>query len=206
MNAQNSTLPAGNGVDFRRDLVALIPFLRAFAHSLCHNRHQGEDLAQDTLVKAWKAQARFELGTNLKAWVFTILRNEYYSQRRRSWRQTHWDEIESAKIAAPPDLQYWSLALSDTENALQQLPDLQREAVILVAAGGVSYDDAAEICNVPVGTVKSRVARGRAALFEMMEGKRKLPRRSSRPGTASDDILAQLSALTSVGAHSSAHM
>jgi RNA polymerase sigma-70 factor, ECF subfamily len=156
--------------DFQRDLVSLIPHLRAFARSLCRQYELGEDLAQEALAKAWRARDRFEPGTNLKAWLFTIVRNEYYSHGRRAWRQTRWNEANAERQAAPADPQLWSLELSDTANALRELPDVQREALVLVGAGGFSYEDAAKICGAPTGTVKSRVARGRAALIEILDG------------------------------------
>jgi RNA polymerase sigma-70 factor (ECF subfamily) len=191
---------------FQRDIIALIPHLRAFARSLCRQPTMSEDLAQEVLAKAWRSRERFEAGTNLKAWLFTILRNEYYSQRRRSWRESHWDEVKAARIAAPPDLQLWSLELSDTVNAMRELPDHQREALVLVAAGGVSYEDAAAICGVPVGTVKSRVARGRTGLMNKLSGCKKIVRNKAvRPAGAMDDILAQLSALTPAGAPCAAY-
>ena len=165
-----------------------------------------EDLAQEALIRAWRSRERFQRGTNLKAWLFTILRNEYYSQNRRTWRQSQWDEAKATRIAAPPDLQLWSLELSDTVNAMRELPDHQREALVLVTAGGVSYEEAAAICDVPVGTVKSRVARGRTALMAKLSGSEKIVRTQVvRPAGAMDDILAQLSALTSAGAPCAAY-
>src|SRR5450432_3422569 len=87
---------------FQRDLLALIPHLRAFARKLCGHRELAEDLVQDTLTKAWAARERFELGTNMKAWLFTILRHELYSHGRRAWRQVHWDEDKGETIPRPP--------------------------------------------------------------------------------------------------------
>lgn len=192
------------GDQFRQDILALIPHLRAFARNLCHGADMAEDLAQEALVKAWRSQHYFEPGTNLKAWLFTILRNEFYSQRRRSWRQTHWDEVKAGRIATPPDPQFWALQLSDTERGLRDLPDGQREALVLVAAAGFSYEEAAEICGTAVGTVKSRVARGRLALADILDGKRKLAE-PARRADASDTILAQLHALTPAGAPCAAY-
>jgi RNA polymerase sigma-70 factor (ECF subfamily) len=191
--------------EFQKDLIALIPFLRAFARSMCLQRDRGDDLAQDTLAKAWKARASFQAGSNLKAWLFTILRNEYYSQQRRRWRQTQWDQVKGENIAAPPDSQYWSMALGDAAQALRELPDTQREALVLVAAGGHSYEEAAIICNAPVGTIKSRVARGRAALLQLVDGDLQRPRRNARATLVPDDILAQLSAFTPALPPSAAH-
>jgi RNA polymerase sigma-70 factor (ECF subfamily) len=184
---------------FRRDLLLLIPQLRAFARSLCTHRELAEDMAQSTLAKAWQAHTAFKPGTNLRAWLFTILRNEFYTYRRRSWRQSHWDEIKGGLIATPAEPQHWALELSDATRGLRELPDGQRESLILVAAAGFSYDEAAEICGVPVGTIKSRVARGRLALADMLAGAHKFQKPSLRTDS-SNDILAQLAALTPAGA------
>ncbi len=181
---------------FQRELVALIPFLRAMSGMRCRNRAMAEDIAQDTLAKAWRARDSFEPGTNLKAWLFTILRNEFLSQQRRAWREVAWDPALGEQIAVPAHEQEWAVELSDTARALGELPECQRDALILVAAGGFTYKDAAEICGTPEGTVKSRLARGRTALLEILDGSAKLPRRASlRAINAADDILGQLSAL-----------
>lgn len=183
--------------DFQKDLVALIPFLRAFSRSLCRSKEIAEDMAQEALVKAWRARDRFEPGSNLKAWLFTILRHEFYSHRRRVWREMPWDEELSLLIASPPKEQEWAMELSDTARALDALPKPQREAVILVVAGGFTYSDAGKICSTAEGSMKSRVARGRATLSSMLDGDRQLPPRSplrTRPGF--EAILSQLAALT----------
>lgn len=205
LQQQQHKKPRQNPDDqFRQDILALVPHLRAFARNLCHGADMAEDLAQEALVKAWRSQHYFEPGTNLKAWLFTILRNEFYSQRRRSWRQTHWDEVKAGRIATPPDPQFWALQLSDTERGLRDLPDGQREALVLVAAAGFSYEEAAEICGTAVGTIKSRVARGRLALTDILDGKRKFVE-PARRANASDTILAQLHALTPAGAPRAAY-
>jgi RNA polymerase sigma-70 factor, ECF subfamily len=188
---------------FQRDLLALIPHLRAFARKLCGHRELAEDLVQDTLTNAWAARARFEPGTNMKAWLFTILRHELYSHGRRAWRQVHWDADKGERIPAPGNQQLWAAELSDTAHVLHGLPDRQRDAVILVSAGGFSYDEAAEICGVPTGTMKSRVARGRTAMAATLSGDVPLKRHVLN-GTPSEDILAQLSALTPAGARRAA--
>ncbi len=199
-------LPHSTAPQFQRDLLALIPHLRAFSHSLCRRRDLGEDLAQDALAKAWRSRGSFDPGTNLKAWLFTILRNEFYSQKRRAWRQTDWDEAKGHRIAGAPDAQLWSLALSDTAHALRELPEGQREALILIAAGGFSYEDAANICGTKVGTMKSRVARGRQALLNMLDGKDRFTRCASvSHDGGSHDILAQLNALTPADTRGAAH-
>lgn len=181
---------------FRRDLIALAPHLRNFARSLCRDRELAEDLAQGALVNAWRSRDRFEAGSNLKAWLFKILRNEFYSYRRRSWRQVRWDEEKGLRITTPTEPQYWAVELTDVTRGLNELPAGQREALILVGAGGFSYEEIAVLRAVPVGTVKSRVARGRLALTEMMGGDRKF----QRPATHTDRsnaIPAQLTVLTS---------
>jgi RNA polymerase sigma-70 factor (ECF subfamily) len=182
-------------------MIALIPYLRAFAGALCRSRDLADDLAQETLVKAWRAKDRFEPGTNLKAWLFTILRNELYSRRRRDWRQSHWDEGAAERIAAPPDAQVWTLELCDTAQALHNLPTDQREALVLVGAAGFSYQEAADICGTPLGTIKSRVARARIALLDIVDGNKPLTRLASVRQTGGfDDILAQMATIMPVDA------
>ena len=182
--------------DFRTELLGLIPFLRAFARSLCGNQETADDLAQETLVKAWQSRETFIPGTNLKAWLFTILRNQFYSDRRRAWRQAPWDQEAAERIPGGGSDQSWAAELSDTARALRCLSDEQREALILVGAGGFSYEDAARICSCAVGTVKSRVARARKALIAILEGEDKLPS-IPRPdeGDAAREIMAQLDRL-----------
>ena len=184
--------------DFKSELLALIPFLRAFARSLTGNQEAADDLAQETLVKAWQSRSSFIPGTNLKAWLFTILRNQFYSDRRRAWRQAPWDQDAAERMPGTSQDQNWAADLSDTTRALKLLPDEQREALILVGAGGFSYMDAAAIVKCNVGTVKSRVARARKALLAILESQDSLPSRT-RPteGEAARDIMAQLDALAS---------
>lgn len=182
---------------FKADLLDLIPFLRAFARSLCGNQETADDLAQETLVKAWQARNMFAPGTNLKAWLFTILRNQFYSDRRRAWRQAPWDQDAAERIPGSSAEQSWAAELSDTARALSQLSDEQREALILVGAGGFSYEDAAAICHCAVGTVKSRVARARKSLLSLLEGEEPLPpsAQTGDAGDAAKEILAQLDRL-----------
>ena len=179
---------------FKNDLLELIPFLRAFARSLCGNPDTADDLAQETLVKAWQSRAMFAPGTNLKAWLFTILRNQFYSDRRRAWRQAPWDQDAAERIPGAAEEQAWAAELSDTARALATLSAEQREALILVGAGGFSYEAAAHICNCAVGTVKSRVARARKTLISMLDGKDPLPGAGAE-GDAANDIMAQLDRL-----------
>jgi len=183
--------------EFEAGLRRYMSFLRSFAHSLSGNRELAEDLAQGALTKAWQCRDSFTPGTNLKAWLCTILRNEFISHRRRAWRQVPWDTELVAGIAAPPGEHQWAADLSDAVRAMHDLPDTQREALILVGAAGFSYEDAAGLANSAVGTIKSRVARARRALKQNLDGSfRPLPVKS-RPakGNAINALLAQISHL-----------
>ena len=199
LNKHNTTESgvADSSSNFQRELIALIPQLRAFSRMLCGGRAIAEDMAQEALVKAWQSRASFEPGSNLKAWLFTILRNAYYSHTRRSWRETHWDADAGEHIPGPGNVQESSIDLCDTTRALGELPRGQREALILVGAGGFSYQDAAKVCGTVAGTVKSRVSRGRAALLDILDGHKSMPPRLSLgPDDSATNVLAQLSALT----------
>ena len=154
---------------FKVDLLGAIPSLRAFAVSLSQNSDKADDLVQETLVKAWDKHESFQPGTNLKAWLFTILRNEFYSQMRKRGREVQdSDGIMTARLAVHP-AQHGMLDLEDFRGALEQLPEDQREAIILIGASGFSYEEAAEICNCAVGTIKSRVSRARNRLQEILK-------------------------------------
>ncbi len=154
--------------EFRTQLLATIPGLRAFGIALVGNSERADDLVQETLTKAWAHQSDFELGTNLKAWLFTILRNEFYSQMRRKRREIEdVDAKYSSQLAVLPE-QHGHLDMADMRAALNQLPSDQREALLLVATSGFSYEETAEICNVAVGTIKSRVNRARVRLSEIL--------------------------------------
>jgi len=157
------------GQQFKAELIALIPHLRAFARSLCDNPSMADDIAQDTMLKAWKARDSFKPNTNMKAWAFTILRNHYYSEKRRDWRVKSLDPVIAETTLVTEDTTSKQIELLAMHNALQQLPDEQREAVVLVGAGGLSYEEAALVCGCAVGTIKSRVSRGRKALEQLME-------------------------------------
>ena len=162
--------------DFKTQLAQVIPHLRAFGRSLSGNRDLADDLVQETLLKAWAARQRFQAGTNMRAWTFIILRNLFLSQMRRARFKGEWDEITAAKLLAAPASQDRHVELGDMQRALLHLPQPQREALILVGAGGFAYEEAAEICGCAVGTIKSRVARGRVAL-EALLSDGKLPSR-----------------------------
>ncbi|MEO8723052.1 MAG: sigma-70 family RNA polymerase sigma factor [Sphingobium sp.] len=168
--------------DFKRELAGVIPHLRAFGRSLSGNRDLADDLVQETLLKAWAARVRFQAGSNMRAWTFIILRNHFLSQVRRSRFHGEWDDLVADRLLAAPAGQDKQMELADMQRALMQLPPAQREALILVGAGGFSYEEAAEICNVAIGTIKSRVARGRTAIVELLESGT-LPRRSEQPSS-----------------------
>jgi RNA polymerase sigma-70 factor (ECF subfamily) len=157
------------GQDFRTELLALIPALKAFARKLCGDRAGGEDLAQETLAKAWQYRRSFHPGTNLKAWLFTIARNEFYTSRRRAQREAPFDQAEAEQLPGNGVDQIWSTDLSDTLRAVGSLPAPLREALLLVGAGGCSYQEVARICDCPVGTAKSRVSRARRALATLLD-------------------------------------
>jgi RNA polymerase sigma-70 factor (ECF subfamily) len=154
--------------EFKSGLLAAIPNLRAFAVSLTHNTDRADDLVQETLMKAWDKQTSFQAGTNQKAWLFTILRNEFYSQMRKRGREVQdSDGVLTARLAVHPS-QQGKLDLDDFRAALKELPEDQREAIILIGASGFSYEEAAEICGCAVGTIKSRVSRARTRLQDML--------------------------------------
>lgn len=153
---------------FREQLTALIPQIRAFSRSLCDNVAEAEDLAQEALAKAWTYRSSYALGTNLKAWAFMIVRNQFYSVKRRSWRSTPLDPALGERTLIFDPNPTAALELNELRLALARLPDDQRMALILVTAGGLSYEEVSEICGAPVGTIKSRVSRARDRLSSIM--------------------------------------
>ena len=155
---------------WRKDIVAQIPALRAFAWSLSHNASDADDLVQEALIKAWTHRDRFEPGTNLRAWLFTILRNTYYTSLVRKRREISDEAGKYAASLSAPAAQDWSVSLKALQAGLLQLPSEHREALILVGAAGLTYEEAAEICGCAVGTIKSRVHRARARLVEILDG------------------------------------
>jgi RNA polymerase sigma-70 factor (ECF subfamily) len=154
---------------FKAELVALIPHLRAFARTLAGDPTSADDLAQDAMMKAWDARESYQMGTNMKAWTFMILRNQFYSEKRRSWRQTQLDQEAAERTLVAVDDPEAPVALDELRLGLSMLPAEQREALILVGAGGFAYEEAADICGCAVGTVKSRVSRARRALQGILE-------------------------------------
>jgi RNA polymerase sigma-70 factor (ECF subfamily) len=154
---------------WREEVVGQIPALRAFAWSLSHNNADADDLVQETLTKAWTHREKFQPGTNLRAWLFTILRNTYYTAATRRRREVADEDGKYAASLSTPATQDWSVAMRTLQAAMHQLPDEHREALILVGAAGLSYEEAAEICQCALGTIKSRVNRARTRLLKIME-------------------------------------
>jgi RNA polymerase sigma-70 factor (ECF subfamily) len=154
--------------DFKRAMLGCLGSLRAFAVSLTGRHDRADDLVQDTIMKAWAKKTSFEPGSNMKAWLFTILRNEFYSQIRKSGREIQdSDGYYTEQLSSHPG-QYGALDLKDFKVALDKLPDDQKEAIILIGASGFSYEEAAEICECAIGTIKSRVNRARTRLAELL--------------------------------------
>lgn len=177
--------------DFKRDLAAVVPHLRAFARGLCGRADMADDLVQEALLKAWAAQDRFEPGTSMRAWTFVILRNAYLTDLRRNRFRGEYDENVAERILTAPAGQEEPIHLADLHRALLTLPPERREALLLVGAGGFSYEEAASICGCAVGTIKSRVGRARAALNAMLaDGS--VPKRSIGDETAHLAILEEL--------------
>ena len=155
--------------EFRKSLTEIAPHLRAFARGLCGDADRADDLAQEAMMRAWAARDRYAAGTNFKAWTFTILRNHFYSEARRARFHGEYDEIAAERILSAPASQEDAIELRDVLRALQAIPENHREALVLVAAGNLSYEDIAEICGIALGTVKSRICRARAMLSKVIE-------------------------------------
>jgi RNA polymerase sigma-70 factor (ECF subfamily) len=153
---------------FKNALIAEIPNLRAFAASLSGSVTLADDVVQDTLLRAWSNSDKFQEGTNLRAWLFTILRNTYYSHYRKRAREVQdTDGMYAGRLAVAGD-QISHLELADFRKALAKLPPEQREALTMIGATGLSYEEAAEICGVAIGTIKSRLNRARTKLAELL--------------------------------------
>ena len=163
--AAPETLPQA---DPREAILEHLPALRAFAISLARDAATADDMVQEAVLKAWSKFHLFTPGTNLRAWLFTILRNSLNSQRRKRRREVpDSDGAMAARLASKPDHD-GRLALSELAAALGQLPLEQREALILVGAMGFSVEEAAETCGCAPGTIKSRANRGRRAMAELL--------------------------------------
>ena len=174
--------------ELRDALLAAVPSLRAFAISLTNDFNRADDLVQDTLVRALAHIDRFERGTNLNAWLFTILRNSFFSEhRKRVHEVADSDGDHAARLTVAPE-QMDKLNLQDLQDALMKIDPDQRKALLLVSAQGLSYEEAAIVCRTPVGTIKSRVNRARIRLADLMGYK--------EDGFADDHVRPQASRLS----------
>jgi RNA polymerase sigma-70 factor (ECF subfamily) len=152
----------------REVMLAAVPSLRAFAISLCGNVDRADDLVQEALLRAWANLHSFEPGTNMSAWLFTILRNLFRSEYRKRRREVEDADGSYAESLTTLPGQTSHLELDEFRRALATLPADQRESLILVGASGFSYEEAAQICGCAVGTIKSRVNRARSRLAELL--------------------------------------
>ena len=148
----------------RDDIVALLPDLRAFSRFLCRERESADDLVQNTILAALDKRDQFTPGTNLKAWMFTIMRNRFYSDLRTQRRRPASIDSDTAPMLTAVDNPEAALALKELSSALFELSPQSREALVLVGAGGFSYEEAAALCGCSVGTLKARVSRARKQL------------------------------------------
>lgn len=155
--------------EFERELVHHIRDLRAFARTFHRDAARADDLVQEAILKAWSNHEKFQQGTNMRAWLFTILRNTFLSEMRKKRREVEdVDGVYAAQLAEKPRQDH-ALEFQDFRRALVEIPEDQREALILVGASGFSYEEAAEICDCAVGTIKSRVNRARKRLAEVLD-------------------------------------
>jgi RNA polymerase sigma-70 factor, ECF subfamily len=152
----------------REQVLATVPSLRAFAISLSGNVDRADDLVQETLLRALSHIDSFQPGTNMPAWLFTILRNLFRSEYRKRWREVEDVDGRYAETLRSHAEQTGRLELEEFRNALAKLPADQREALILVGASGFSYEETASICGCAVGTIKSRVNRARTRLVDLL--------------------------------------
>jgi RNA polymerase sigma-70 factor, ECF subfamily len=155
---------------FRDQLLALLPSLRAFSRGLCGNRDMADDLAQDTMMRAWAARESYTQGSNFRAWMFMIMRNQFYTTIRKNARMTSLDPEVAERVLVVAPAQQNGINVNDVAKALQRLPAEQREVLLLIGASGLSYEEAAEVTGCAMGTIKSRLARGRTALAALIDG------------------------------------
>jgi len=157
--------------EFCAQLTACLPRMRSFARFLCRREDLADDLVQDTVVRALTAAHQFQPGSNFKAWIFTIMHNQNISNFRRKRPQIASAEVDNPNTGQIAPNQIDALILRDLDSAMRKLAPAQREALVLVVVNGLSYEDAAQVCNCAIGTIKSRVARARTALQDMLMGR-----------------------------------
>jgi len=163
------SIKSGDTPEFQAHLVDVLPHLSAFSRSLTRRRDQADDLVNDAIVRALSAADQFQPGTNFKAWMFTILRNLYYNEGRKNRGIVSLDDSDTMTPAVLPSQQA-ALEFCDFRRAFWELSDDHREVLILVGASGLSYEEAAEVCNCAIGTIKSRVSRARNELVRLLAG------------------------------------
>jgi len=178
--------------DFRTELTRVVPHLRAFARGLCGRPDYADDLVQEALLKAWGARDSFRPGTSMRSWTFVILRNVFLSEARRNRFRGDYDPDAAERLLSRAADQEDGLHLGDLRAAMMQLSPERREALLLVGAGGFSYEEAAEIAQCAVGTMKSRVARARRALEELTQGESGTAIKSRARSISHNEILRDL--------------
>ncbi|MFD2184410.1 sigma-70 family RNA polymerase sigma factor [Rhodoplanes azumiensis] len=168
MSRDSTAVTSRDDASVRDAMLAAVPSLRAFAISLSANVDRADDLVQETLLRAWANLDSFEPGTNMSAWLFTILRNLFRSEYRKRRREVPDSDGAYADSMKTQPEQASKVEFEEFREALGKLPPDQREALVLVGASGFSYEEAAEICGCAVGTIKSRVNRARTRLAELL--------------------------------------
>jgi RNA polymerase sigma-70 factor (ECF subfamily) len=156
---------------YSKDIIANIPYLRAFARGLVKDRDLAEDVVQDTLVRALSCRSQFQPGTNLRGWLTVILRNRYFNLLRRSSNRLEVSADIEIYCGAASGGQEEALEWRDFMSAYKRLPTVQQKALALVGANGMSYEEAAQVTGCMVGTMKSRVSRARNQLHTLLDGK-----------------------------------
>lgn len=178
--------------DFNHELMRVVPHLRAFARGLCGRADFADDLVQETLLRAWAARDKFQPGTSMKSWTFVILRNAFLSEARRNRFHGDYDPDAAERLLSRPADQEDGIHVGDLKSAMMQLSVQRREALLLVGAGGLSYEEAAEIAQCAVGTMKSRVSRARRNLEDLLEGAEPRTDHSPPKAVTHEEILAEM--------------
>ena len=191
-------------MSFVARMEALLPELRAFSISLCRNTCLADDLVQETCLKAWTSQEMFDPAEPMRPWLFRILRNEYYMQQRRSWRSVNIEPDAVARALVTETRPESAKDFARLERIIAELPDGQRDALILILAAGVTYEEAGEVCGCSAGTVKSRVSRARETVRQRFVSAERSP--DMLPSSVETGFPALLSRLDEMlaGAQSSA--
>lgn len=174
--------------DFKAGLVALIPRLRAYAMSLTRTPALADDLVQDTLERAWRARDGFRPDSDLRIWLFTILRNRFTDSYRRQKNTVQDVNGQHAIRVSSPAEQHWRLQYDDLLQAMARLPPDSRSALILISGAGLTFEEAAKVCGCPISTLKSRVQRARRSLLQIVDiAPPRKPRRPAKPDHAEQD-------------------